>query len=497
MSTIKQLMSLLATDFHKAKSIAWENARNAPKSVDAWMFLAYIYNREADYENAINCLNKVIKLDTQNAQAYYNIAYIQYLHGNFKQAIKLFTQAIKNDRNNISCYCLLASSFHRMGDIDKAIKTYQNALLMKPDHPEVLIYLLFAYKAAARYDDARQTAMKLKAIFARDHNNQVAAHLTEKFQVNDSNLWEKLDNKKQLKQIVNQYREKHPDQLFSCYPQTFVYPDERSEFLSECEQNPDRLWILKPSSLYGGQHIKIIDTPASLPENGDWVVQRYIDNPLLAVGRKFGIRLYLLVDTTQSPRFYLYKNAGVRFAPSEYSKDKSNLTELSKHITQTELFRDQPDLIQKASNELGEETPVWLLSKLFQYLDDEGHDSELLRERLKNLTCDVTGLIRQSGILEQLSSSENQYAHQPKILGLDVQVDAYLNTYLLEIERYPGSAGRYKVDAKNGLLSHRILNRILVPFFSEKINFKNLSKADFQNHELAIQETISDEFDLI
>ncbi len=359
------------------------------------------------------------------------------------------------------------------------------------------MYLLFAYIDAAQYEKAHHISLKLQAIFSRDHDNGLAASLVEKFQINDTHHWATLDNKKQLKLLIDEYRQNYTQDSIACYPKTFVYPDERQDFLKEHQNNPETLWIVKPSSLYGGQHISIIDNPESLPKSGEWVIQRYIDNPLLAVDRKFGIRLYLLIDTKLPAQFYLYKNAGARFAPSKYSLDKNTLTELSKHITQTELFRDRPDLIDSASKELNEKTPVWLLSKLFQHLSDHGYDTNQLQKNLHNLANDVTKLIRHSGLIEKFSPADHSCAYQAKILGLDVQVDADLNVHLLEIERYPGSAGRYKVDKKNGLLSRRILNRTLTPFLDHTIDYSGLSKSDFEIYLRAQQTTYDDEFDLI
>ena len=61
------------------------------------------------------------------------------------------------------------------------------------------------------------------------------------------------------------------------------------------------VWIMKPSLTNQGAGICIIDSCAGLraaleaaPDLREWVVQRYVDRPLLVQGRKFHIRAYAL-----------------------------------------------------------------------------------------------------------------------------------------------------------------------------------------------------------
>ena len=61
------------------------------------------------------------------------------------------------------------------------------------------------------------------------------------------------------------------------------------------------VWIMKPSLTNQGAGISVIDSCAGLraaleaaPDLREWVVQRYIERPLLAQGRKFHIRAYAL-----------------------------------------------------------------------------------------------------------------------------------------------------------------------------------------------------------
>ena len=49
-----------------------------------------------------------------------------------------------------------------------------------------------------------------------------------------------------------------------------------------------------------------------------WVVQKYIENPMLIMNRKFDIRVWVIVQSWNPLRIYIWKNCYVRFACNDY-----------------------------------------------------------------------------------------------------------------------------------------------------------------------------------
>eukprot|EP00727_Mastigamoeba_balamuthi_P007601 m51a1_g3461 putative multidrug resistance protein 1 (1653) ;mRNA; f:696341-702590 len=106
-----------------------------------------------------------------------------------------------------------------------------------------------------------------------------------------------------------------------------------SMFVEEFKKNPGKLWIVKPAAGARGNGIFLIkdlkdikgwapqyskipgitvqrDKEAEEEEKPEsMVISRYIDNPLLVGGRKFDLRLYVLVRSWRPLMAYMYKKA--------------------------------------------------------------------------------------------------------------------------------------------------------------------------------------------
>merc|ERR1719152_358358 len=74
---------------------------------------------------------------------------------------------------------------------------------------------------------------------------------------------------------------------------------------------------------------------------GGWIVQKYIENPLLIRGRKFDVRLFVLLvpsppdarAKTAPPRAYVYRDAYVRTSGERFSLEAHRLKNRFVHLT--------------------------------------------------------------------------------------------------------------------------------------------------------------------
>lgn len=140
------------------------------------------------------------------------------------------------------------------------------------------------------------------------------------------------------------------------------------EYFPQTAMNGHRnLWIVKPGGLSRGRQIKIFDNYADICKyalNGmqifenqappgneknlheriswtkkTWVVQKYIENPLLIFCRKFDIRVWVVVASWNPLKVYWYRKPYVRFSGQDY--DAKKIDNLYIHLTNNSITSKQ------------------------------------------------------------------------------------------------------------------------------------------------------------
>jgi hypothetical protein len=103
------------------------------------------------------------------------------------------------------------------------------------------------------------------------------------------------------------------------------------------------LWIVKPAWTHQGKGIEVFDSYKDIEtfltdkrdEEGNellYLVQKYIEKPLLYKGRKFDFRTHVLV--TSDPKFYVYPYGYVRVSSTDYNVSN---TDRNTHLTNVHI----------------------------------------------------------------------------------------------------------------------------------------------------------------
>ncbi|KAJ1442916.1 tubulin tyrosine ligase-like family, member 1, partial [Ochromonadaceae sp. CCMP2298] len=99
-------------------------------------------------------------------------------------------------------------------------------------------------------------------------------------------------------------------------PVTYLLPADYTLFVEEFRRNPNAMWIMKPTARSQGKGIFIISKLvqikkwssqsrwAQMPLKEAYVISRYIENPLLVGGKKFDLRIYVLVTNFRPLKAY-------------------------------------------------------------------------------------------------------------------------------------------------------------------------------------------------
>ena len=160
-----------------------------------------------------------------------------------------------------------------------------------------------------------------------------------------------------------------------------------------------------------------------LKNNSKYIVQQYINNPLLIGGKKFDLRLYVLVTSYNPLTVYMYREGFCRFSTVRFNVEKGSLSNNVMHLTNV--------AVQKHSHDYDSDTGgKWHVRQLKLYL---------LRKYDKNKVNLLFKEIEQVVIKSLLSvekimiNDQNSFA----VYGYDIMIDHDLKVWLIEINACP------------------------------------------------------------
>ncbi|KAL0229043.1 hypothetical protein GEMRC1_013663 [Eukaryota sp. GEM-RC1] len=219
-------------------------------------------------------------------------------------------------------------------------------------------------------------------------------------------------------------------------PPTYTLPAELPLFLDHYRRNLNSLWILKPSARAQGFGVFIVNKLSQLQKfakrwhnNSNvavrdmYVASRYIHNPLLIGGRKFDLRLYVLVTCYKPLIAYIHRQGFARFCTQQYSLDLSSLDNHFMHLTNI--------AIQKHGTDYNAENGCkWSMSNLRLYLD---HTYGLART---NKCFDEIEFIIEHSLRACQGVIVND-KHCFECYGYDIIIDDELRPWLIEVNASP------------------------------------------------------------
>jgi Tubulin-tyrosine ligase family len=195
-----------------------------------------------------------------------------------------------------------------------------------------------------------------------------------------------------------------------------------------CEKN---MWLIKPAALNQGKGIEVCrnlkeiqKSIRSKPINSLWVIQKYIEKPLLFKGRKFDIRMWAIA--TGKHEFFYYKHGYLRTSSSEYD---TQATDTYIHLTN--------NCLQKYGEKYGAyEKGNTLSFEAFQeYLDTEYPQYNL------NFITQFLPRIKDLMIDSYLSAKKILHKSKRKtvfeLLGFDFLIDEDFRVWLIEVNTNP------------------------------------------------------------
>ena len=220
---------------------------------------------------------------------------------------------------------------------------------------------------------------------------------------------------------------------FEFIPETYyVKEGVQDQALTQLRKSPQRIWIVKPGEATNrGNGITVCDSYDKVSEtiqkgkHKTYVVQKYIENPLLYKGRKFDIRCFMLVTSVNGNlQAYFYEEGYIRTACSEFNLN--NVTDKYVHLTNDAVQKKSPNY---GKHELGNK----LSFEEFQVFVQENHNQDFLGviyPKIQNLVKDtIEATQRKLDPKMRLNGFE--------IFGYDFMLDTELKPWLIEVNTNP------------------------------------------------------------
>ena len=267
----------------------------------------------------------------------------------------------------------------------------------------------------------------------RLNDMQLINHYPNHFELTRKDLMVK-NYKRYIKDITKEDKNSSSLQL-DFVPITYLLPADYTLFVEEFRRNPNAMWIMKPTSKSQGKGIFIINKLAQIkkwssqsrwaqmPLKEAYVISRYIDNPLLIGGKKFDLRIYVLVSSYRPLRVYEYVHGFARFCNAKYTTDITDMDNPFIHLTNVAIQKHNDEYNSKHGGK-------WHVQNLRLYIE-----SMYGLEASNKLFAGIDNLIIHS--LKAVQNVMINDRHCFECYGYDVLIDADLKPWLVEVNASP------------------------------------------------------------
>ena len=257
-----------------------------------------------------------------------------------------------------------------------------------------------------------------------------------------------LSRKDNLYRNFYKLHEKFPDD-YKYMPETYILPKDVEIFTERIKDfdinDKKNLWLIKPFASSRGRGIRLLTDKESLPKKN--LITHYIYNPHLINGKKYDMRLYLLVTGYSPLKIYLFDNGLARFCSEKYDLDPEKMQIKYIHLTNYSINKTSENFEQNDSvdQEFGDK---WTLHTLKNYFEKNNLDFNKVWEKIKDIIVKVVISVSDIAIplikTFNLKSSCNLF----ELYGVDILLDETLTPWLMEVNLNPSLNCDSQLDLK-------------------------------------------------
>lgn len=259
-----------------------------------------------------------------------------------------------------------------------------------------------------------------------------------------------VKNLKRMKKALE--REDRADEAakFDFFPATYSLPADYGLFEMDYKKNPNAVWIMKPPAKAQGKGIFLF---TKISQINDWkkdyrwkqgadkskeqestvepyLAQRYIDNPHLVGGKKYDLRIYILVTSYAPLTCWLHRTGFARFCHHRFSMKDIENTFI--HVTNVAVQKTNPNYSSQSGCKYG----IRNLREYFTATVGEAASNKVFG--------DIQVLILKT--LQAVQKIVINDKHCFELYGYDILIDDQLHPWLIETNASPSLTAETPAD---------------------------------------------------
>ena len=272
--------------------------------------------------------------------------------------------------------------------------------------------------------------------------------------------------------------------------EAYIYPKDKDIIYNNFknyEIKSNNLWMIKQKEESTGIKARIFKSLKNIPK--EFIMTKYLTNPHLIEGKKYHLRLYVLVGGIKPLRIYLYNKGFAYIAKHKFSLDKNQFHNRNIHLTNRISNKNNFYFIDE------EEKAINNRMNLFEYknyLKKENIDYNSLREKLIDIIIKtvISGHEYLLAKLEEYNLNDRSFFN---LFGYDFIVDSNYDPYLLKVSKRPNLR---IIDKEDKIINEKLfidtLNIIgIVPFSHDE---KGEPLDEVYNYDNPVNELVEDAF---